>query len=1028
MNMIRFFMSRPVFTTAINLLLALAGLFCFFYLNTSHTTPESTSVILKIPYEGASSTLVDSKVTLPAQAFLHSVDNITSITSQSTRGLATLEISFDPRLNKTAFIREMKTHLASLALRLPKEASPPQLLSSAKNPAVWFYVKSNTRSFLDLSQYAHTVLMPSFKRLHGVDQVYLVGPQQESLRIWLDPLKMSSHHVTVSDVENALVQENVDMPAGRLESTTREYTLHVQNPYRTPEDFKKLALKNTHGQMISLGDVARIDEGAAQERRLVRVNGVPAVGVALTFQEKANGASTYQGVKKQLSAMRTTLPQGIFIQEGFDAYDSLNQSQQALYTVLGATAFFLGITALFVWGASFQSLIPLASIPLCLLGACVPLLLLGYGLNTLTLLSLVLGTVLVLSDNILMFETNRRRVKDGTPSLVASYQSAQQGRFTLLTTALCMGLLFVPLALDHTPFWSLLKEGAVALLSAVAVSTFASLTLTPVLNSFAITSPKKLAPFHGVLRLIEAHYERSLAGALRMPRYLLLSLPIFLICLVPLLWFLPAPTLPEENSNFLHINFDGPQGASYDTMLLATQHLEKKLSFLLKNKWAFSIASHIPRNLDSTGDLHEGRIDVWLASPLKRPNTKSLLQEIERETASLVDLKISYGSPQSVNQPLQIFLDGPDYQTLYAWRDILLPALKNSHAFSHITHNAQETTPGFIFYLRREKAASLGVPLGDISRTLETYLASRKIATSYTGLSQAPSIVLQAPYSFRQDLNKLDTFQVRSTTTNALIPLSALVEVVHTAHASSLDRHNGAPTITFWVTPEEGTTPFQSFETFQKTVQSVLPKEAHAWTSSAPKTLSVHTFISGFFYLAAFVAIFMVLAAQFESFVRPWVLMFGAPLGLAGGLACLYATGAHTTPYTQITLLVLLGLGLKQGTNLIVATDHEQERGQSLLKSLFYCAKNQFRPLMMTFFVTFILALLLILMPGAGEITRKSVGVILLAGAFVNLASVLFMMPVLYSILVPSTSAPRAKAHALSSFLRSTQPPHFFEK
>lgn len=1028
MNMIRFFISRPVFTIALNLLLALGGLLCFGYLNTSKPTLENTSVVLSIPYEGASSTLVDQKIALPAQAFLESLDNITSITSQSTRGLATLHVHFDPRIKKADFMRQIKTHLAGLAQHLPRQAGTPQLLSGLKKPSMWIYLKSNTRSLLDLSQYAHAVLMPAFKRFQDVEQVYIAGPQQESLRIWLDPLKMSSHHVTVSDVENALAQENVDMPAGRLESSARDYALHVHNPYRTPEDFKNLALKNIQGQMIILADVARIDEGTAQERHFVRVNGIPMVGVALAFQEKVNGISAYDNIKKQLSIIRSSLPHGIFLQEGFDPSQSLIQSHKLFYAIFAATVSFLALTAILVWGASFQSLIPLAIIPLCLLGACAPLLLFGHTINILTLLSLILGTVLVLNDSILTFETNRRLIKDGTPALVASYQSAQQARFTLVATLLCIGLLCAPLAFVPTAFSSLLKESAVALISAVAMSTFVSLTLTPVLTSYATGTPKKSASLNRLFERMEARYAKALAWALRTPRYLLLSLPILLFSLGPLLWFLPSQTLPEENPNLLQIDFDGPQGASYDTMQTANQHLEKKLSFLLENKWALSIVSHIPRTLDAIGDLHEGQIDVWLTSPSKRPSTKNLMKQIEQETASLVDLKISFEDTSSMKTPLKIILEGPDYKTLYAWRDTLLPALQKSGAFSQITHNAQESNPGIIFHLRREKAASLGVPLGDISRTLETYLASRKISTPYSGLPQGSAIILQAPNAFRQDLKKLDTFQVRSHTTNALIPLSALLEIVHTAHAPSLDRHNAAPTITFWVTPEKGITSLKAYETFKKAVQTALPSQARLWMNTETHTPHSHALVPVFFYLAAFFAIFMVLAAQFESFVRPWIIMFGAPLGFTGGLACLYMTNTNITPYTHITLLVLLALSLKQGTSFIVAADYAQEKGQPLLQSLFYCAKNQCRPLILTFLISLILSLLLIGIPGAEENMRKSVGLILLSGTCLNLASVFFMTPVLYSILTPTASTPHAKAHALSSFLRSTQPSHFFKR
>ena len=1018
---------RPVFAVVMSLLLVVLGIMSFTRLTLRELPAIDPPIVsVSVDYTGASAAVIESRITQVLEDALAGIEGIDTINARSSNGRAQVSIEFTSNRDIEAAANDVRDAVSRVADRMPEEARPPEIakVESDADPIIWLNMSSTTMDTLELSDYADRYIVDRFSSLDGVAQVRIGGRQRYAMRIWLDRDQLAARGLTVGDVETALRNENVELPAGRIESADRDFTLRVERNYVKPEDFAGIPLgKGADGYVVRMGDVAKIELSSSERRAYYRSNGEPNIGLGIVKTSTANALDVSREARQEAERIGATLPQGTRIFVAFDNTTFIEAAVDRVYATL-VEAMLLVLAVIWLFLGSFRAaLIPAVTVPVCLVAAFIALYAFGFSINLLTLLALVLCIGLVVDDAIVVVENVQRRIDLGEPPLVASKRGTAQVAFAVIATTAVLVAVFLPVGLLEGNTGRLFRELAVALAAAVALSAFVSLTLTPMMASKLLKPHTGQAPkgLHGVInrnldrlsaaygRLLDAHVGRTWIYVVVMLLSLLAS--------ALLLKLLPSELAPAEDRGSFQIIIDGPEGAGFDYTVGQVQQVEKIVSgFVGDDKPIVRANPRVPGGFGASEEMHTGRISVflqpWKQRAVATPDVAADLQKhLDGLRGVRVRTQVGGGLVRSQGQPFQIVLGGPEYAEIAQWRDRMLLRMADNPGLVGADSDYKETRPQMRVNINRQRAADMGVSVTAIGGALETMMGSRRV-TTFVDNGEEYDVLVQAGRDGRASPADLAAIRVRASS-GQLVPLSNLVTLSEVAEAGNLNRFNRLRSITITAGLAPGYPLGEAIAWAQQTASEELPQHAQVdWKGESREYQNAGSAVLLTFAMALLV-VYLVLAAQFESFIHPLVIMLTVPLGVLGALLGLYVSGGSINLFSQIGIVMLVGLAAKNGILIVEFANQLRDEGRNVHAAIVESAMVRLRPILMTSIATVVGAIPLVVAGGPGSASRGTIGIVVIFGVTVSTFLSLFVVPAFYSLLAPYTRSPEAVAREL---------------
>jgi multidrug efflux pump len=1024
---------RPVFAMVVSLLLVVLGAFAMARLPIrEYPAIDPPIVSVTTTYTGASAAVVDSQITELIEAAVAGIEGIKTISSQSRDERSQVTIEFRLTRNVDAAANDVRDRVARALAQLPEQADTPVVakVDGDSRPILWIALTSERFSAMDLTDIARNRVVDRLAIVEGVAQVLINGERRYSMRLWLDRQAMAARGLTVQDIEEAVRRENVELPGGRIESRTRELTVRTDTRMTRPEQFRQIVVSRSaaSGAQVLLGEVAQVEVAPEDTRGAYRINGRTGIGLGILRQSTANTLSVADGAKAEMERIRPSLPEGVEVVIGYDESLFIAQSiYEVEHALIIALVLVVGVIFLFLRSVR-ATIIPAVAIPVSIVASFMAMAAMGFSINVLTLLGLVLAIGLVVDDAIVVLENVHRRIEEGEAPLLAALRGSREIAFAVIATTAVLVAVFVPLSFMQGNTGRLFTEFGLALAASVVFSGIVALTLTPMMCS------KLLRAHQGESRLIRwtEPFFTGMNGALRWSLRHALKAPILVLgfagalsALAVLLFAgLPKEFAPTEDRGVVIIPTTGPEGASFAYTLEHVRQVEDVLRRYSTNGEAAAVFATVGGNQrPAVGNV--ANVFLRLSPWSQRERTQqTIAAEIFPQVATIPGVRAFALNPPSLGQrgfqpPLQFVIGGPDFDTLVLWRDRFLERARQNPRLLNLDHNFKETKPEIRVEIDRRKAADLGISIQAVGRTIETMLGSRE-ASTYVVAGQEYRVLMQAPEASRLTPYDLQNVFVR-TATGGLVPLSNVVTLTERARPQTLAREDRVRAITITASLAPGYALGEALDYMDALAREVLPAEARI--SYRGQSLEFRD-SSGALYVTfamALLVVFLVLAAQFESFIHPLVILLSTPLALTGGLLALFVTGQSLNVFSQIGMILLIGLMAKNGILVVEFANQLRDRGMSVHDAVLEASVVRLRPILMTSIATVLGAVPLAMATGAGAESRQALGVVIVGGITLSTFVTLYAVPALFLLLAPFTKPIGAVAAALAE-LESRHP------
>ena len=1015
---------RPVFASVIAILLVLVGLVAFFSLSVREypdTDPPIVSV--QTTYTGAAASVIEARITQPLEEALSGIEGIQTITSRSRDGNSAISIEFAPGRDVDAAANDVRDRIGGVTEDLPEEALAPEVrkVDADASPIMFMVISRPGWTRLQLSDYVDRNIVDRFSVIDGVARVFVGGDARPSMRVWLQPTKLAAFRLTPADVETALRAQNVELPAGRFESVEQNQTLRVQRPFSTPADFGQLVVgRGADGYLVRLADVARIEVGAENPYQQFRLNGGQGVGLGIVRQSGANTLAVAEAAKATMDDIRPELPDGMTIGVGSDDSLFIGESiKQVWHTLAEAAVLVVAVIFLFL-GSWRATLIPAVTVPICLLSAFTVLWLFGFSINLLTLLALVLAIGLVVDDAIVVLENVYHRIEAGETPLVAAFEGTRQVAFAVVSTTLVVCAVFVPVMFLAGQTGLLFRELAVAMIGAIAFSGFVALSLVPMLCSKMLKHEQRGRFTSWVddrFQRLETGYGRRLSGAIAKPLIPLLVTGALFVGAGLAFMSIESELVPAEDVGVVQANINAPEGTGFAQMDQYVLRAQASLLPLLKGEDApiRTIISRTPGGFGGSDDFNSGAFVIFLKEWSERDvKTSEVAQQINallaQQPAVRGNAQVRSSLGRGRGQPIGFVIAGSTYEGLVAARDRILAAARNNPGIINLDSDYKETKPQMNIAVNTTRAGDLGVSVDAVSQALQTLLGSRRVST-YIDRGEEYRVIVQADADGRSTLNDLQSIYVRSRT-NALVPLSSLVDVNQVAGPRDLGRFDKLRAITLEGGLAEGYSLGQALTFLEQQARQSPEVTAIGYRGESQSFRETGGSILIVFGLTILI-VYLVLAAQFESFVHPLVIIATVPLAVAGGVIGIALTGGTLNLYSQIGIVMLVGLAAKNGILIVEFANQLRDEGAEILDAIARAAQRRLRAILMTSIATVMGAVPLIVSGGAGGAARASIGVVIVFGVSIATLITLFLIPIIYSRLARYTGSPQAVTRQL---------------
>ena len=1022
---------RPVFASVISILLIAFGLVSFDKLPLrEYPNIDPPIVSVQTNYRGASAAVVESRITQLVEDRISGVEGIRNINSSSSDGRSSVTLEFDVGRDIEAAANDVRDRISGLLNNLPEEADPPEVQKANGGDEVimWLNLVSDQMNTLQLTDYARRYLVDRFSVIDGVANIRIGGGKVYAMRIWIDRQALAARNLTVADIESVLRSENVELPAGSVESQDRHFTVRLERTFKTEADFANLVLaQGADGYLIKLGDVARVEIGSEEERITFRGNREAMIGLGISKQSTSNTLEVARAANALVDKINPTLPAGMEIKRSYDSSVFIEASISEVYQTL-FIAMFLVIVVIYLFLGSVRAmLIPALTVPVSLMATFIVLYALGYTINLLTLLAMILAIGMVVDDAIVVLENIHRRIEEGDSPLKAAYLGSREVAFAVVATTLVLVAVFMPITFLEGDLGKLFKEFAVAMSAAVIFSSLVALTLSPMMCSKLLKPAGQdswlVRKIDAGMNILSASYRATLSRAMTHP-FIVSSLVIIALGASGyLMTKVPQEFAPREDRGSMFLIVNGPQGASFEYITPYMDEIENRLMPLVESGDIKRLLIRAPRGFGRSANFSNGMAIIVLEDWSERRSAFEVIGDIRARLSDLAGVRafpvMRQAFGRGVGKPVQFVLGGPSYEEIAKWRDILLEKAKENPNLVGLDHDYQETKPQLRVVIDKDRAADLGVSISHIGRTLESMLGSR-LVTTFMRDGEEYDVIIEGNRDNQNTANDLSNIYVRSDRSKELIPLANLVSVEEFADASQLNRYNRMRAITIEANLADGYSLGEALDYLNDLAYTYLPAEAVISYKGQSLDYQESGSSMYFVFLLALGIVFLVLAAQFESYVHPIVIMLTVPLATLGALIGLWATGQSLNIYSQIGIIMLVGLAAKNGILIVEFANQLRDKGVAFSDAIIQASSQRLRPILMTGITTAAGAIPLVMATGAGAETRFVIGVVVLSGIILATFFTLLVIPVAYSLLARNTGSPEAVAQALEKELKQS--------
>ncbi|PKQ09258.1 MAG: multidrug transporter AcrB [Alphaproteobacteria bacterium HGW-Alphaproteobacteria-12] len=1000
MNISELFIRRPVFATVISLILMLLGLVSYDRLSVREY-PEIDEPVVTVTtvYRGASASVVEREVTQPLEDSMAGIEGIEVLSSASRSEESQVTARFTLETDPDVAASDVRDRVGRARGLLPDDVDEPIIakVEADAQPIMYIAFKSDRMSALDITDYLDRIVTDRIQNQAGVAQVSIFGGRQYSMRIWIDRARLAAYNLTVQDVENSIRAQNAEIPSGRIESLDREFTVLAKTALKTPAEFEEIVVKTSDGFQVRLSQVARVEIAAADERRSATYNGETSISLGVVKQATANPLEVAANVRKALDNLAPTLPAGMTSFVGYDTSIFIAESIKSVYETI-FEAVLLVVFVIFVFLRTLRaSFIPVVTIPISLIASFAIMLMLGFSINTLTLLAMVLAIGLVVDDAIVMLENIYRHIEEGMTPFQAALTGSREISFAIIAMTLTLAAVYAPVGFAEGRTGKLFLEFALTLAGTVVVSGFVALTLTPMLCSKLLRHETKEIRLQRWLRErldeIDAGYKRMLTGALsRRGAVVAIALVIAVSC-VGLFMLLRQELAPFEDRGTLLVVGQAPQGATLEF----SQRYAKQLEGLytdVPEVMGYLVVSGFPQ---ITNLISFARLVPWS----ERSRTQQeIVATLQGKLARIPGILAFGVNPPSLgqsarSQPIEYVVQASGtYEDLENYVNAMMNDIQQNPGFVNPDTNLKLQKPQLDIEVNRDKVVDAGIDVSTVGRTLETLLGGRQV-TRYEQGGKQYDVIVQVDASERRTPDDISNIYVRGGN-GEMVQLSNLVSVTETVAPNALNHFNQLRAATISASLAPSYSMGEALDFLNATAQRVLPASAQTDLDGQLREFVESSGTIAVTFVLALFFIYLVLAAQFESFIDPLIILVSVPLSIAGALMLLFLTGTTLNIYSQVGLITLVGLISKHGILIVEFSNQLREKGLSVYDAVVEAAGLRLRPILMTTGAMVLGSLPLALATGAGAESRRSIGYVIVGGISFGSLLTLFVVPTVY--------------------------------
>jgi len=1016
---------RPVVAWVMSLILIVFGIFVFWKLPVRELPSgiQPPVVQIKVDYKSASAPIINQEVTQVIEDVIGGAEGIKNIDSVSENGRSTINIEFDTDINLDNAANDIRERVARVVDNLPDEANAPQILKQAAGftTTMWLALSSSNWSDLELGDYAERYLVDDFSSVKNVGRILVGGLRELSVRVWIDPIKLAANNLTVQEVELALRNENVSLPAGTLEANNIDLTLNLDKSYTNINQLKNLPVKKNKNNIVRLSDVANIELGPVSEKTLFKAQkkdklDLKTVGIGIYARSGASTVELSKDIKKKITEVRKILPEGLNLEIAFNRATYVGEAIEEVYKTL-LIAFILVVIIIYLFLGNLKAVIvPAVALPVSLIASFLGIYLFGLSINIFVLLSFILAIGIITDDSVIMTDAIYRRIENGDRPLVAAHKGSKQITFAIIATTLILIAVFIPLIFIEGIAGTLFRETAIALSFSIVVSSFVALTLSPMLGSKFLNAKTKKAKvaekFSIFFKSFSKFYNQTLLYWLPKHKMIISFILIIIISSVFLFNFSKKELLPmEDRGAYLIIGFTD-EGSSFEYTQERAQDIEKKLIPLLQedNSPYRRFIMRVPGFGRSSNSFNSFIIIALLNHWENRDkNSLTIMREAIGKIVTNPQAVAFPISPQSIrvsnyNKPVQMVILGSTYEELQKVQNEVIAKLRQNKNLSRIESDYSINKPEVKLIINKNKAKDLGVSTEQIGKTLEI-LYGGKTVTTFNKLGREYPIILQQYLDDRRNKESLAKIFVRSENNSKLISLANLVNFKEEGSAKVLSRYNRQSAVTISANINENYSLTEAIKFLEKTMQEVAPEKQITWKGKSEELKETTNELYIIFALALLTA-YLVMAATFNSFVHPFIIIMTVPLAVFGGLVFVLFLNSSINIFSQIALVILIGISTKNSILIVDYANQLRATGKNIENAIKESCELRFRPIMMTSLSTMIAMLPLVIGnfgPGAGEGSRLAVGSTILGGMIISTFFTLYITPTMYLLLAKNT-------------------------
>jgi multidrug efflux pump len=1006
MNIASLNINRPVLASVLSIVVLIFGFIGFSYLGVREFPSVDPPIItVTTNYGGANPDVIESQITEILEESINSVAGIRTMSSTSSDGRSTIVVEFDLSVDLDAAANDVRDKVSAAVRNLPQDADPPIVAKSDANADAIFSltVQSDKKSLLELTDLGTNVFKERLQTIPGVSEIRIWGEKKFSMKFDLDPEKMAGYGLTALDIRNALLSQNVELPSGRIEGNTVELTIRTFGRLTTEEDFNRLILSNKGTSLVRLQDVGRAVLAPENERTLLRGNhGTPMIGIAVNPQPGANYIEIVDEIYKKVDQIKKELPKDVHLGVALDSTKNIRKSiSEVEETIL--IAFGLVVIIIFLFLRDWRTtLIPIIAIPISLIGTFFIMYISDFSINLLTLLGIVLATGLVVDDAIVVMENIYARVEKGEDPKEAAHKGSKEILFAIISTTITLTAVFLPVIFLQGLTGRLFREFGIVVAGSVIISAFISLTLTPMMSSRLLKHKTNHSRFYKMtevwLNKLMTGYHNTLRAFMRKP-WVAFFLMFISIVIMIFTWFgLQSELAPMEDKSRFMIMSNAPEGTSFDRMDAHQRQLIDLVDSLPEKDNILAVTSP---GFGASISVNKGFVRINLVEPSKRSRSQeeivnALNSEITKYNfaRSFIIQEQTIGGGRNAGLPVQYVLQAPSFEAMKKVLPVFMQTAASDPTFKIVDVDLKFNKPELQVEIDRDKAASMNVSVEDIATTLQLYFSGQRYGYFIMNGKQY-QVIGQAMREKRNDPSDLKGIHVRSVT-GQMVPLDNLVTVNNESSPPQLFRYNRYVSATVSAQPNDGKTIGDGIAAMDKVAEKVLPETFSHSLSGASKEFAESGSSLIFAFLLALILVYLVLAAQFESFRDPLIIMFTVPLALAGALLSLWLTDQTLNIFSEIGIIVLVGLVTKNGILIVEFANQRRDEGLSIKEAIIDAAAARFRPILMTTLATILGALPIALALGDAATSRISMGISIVGGLAYSLILTLYVIPGLY--------------------------------